>query len=295
MRATPAKAKTRKPAAKPPTRRKRRSRTEIHPTAIVARTAELADGVHIGPYAIIGPRVRIGAGTRVGPHAVIEGHTTIGTENQIFQFAALGAMTPDLKYRGEDSQLIIGDRNSIREFATLHPGTAVGGMVTRVGDDNLCMPYTHVAHDCLLGSHIVMANGAQLGGHVTVQDYAVFGALVGVHQFSTVGESAMLGAGAMVPLDVAPFCSAAGDRAVLHGLNLVGLQRRGFEAETISTLKRAYRIMFRSGLKLVAAAARIRAELPASFEVERFVTFVERSERGVCRPAGAVADAEGED
>ncbi len=295
MRATPAKVKTRKPAAKRAARPKRRSARDIHPTAVVARGAELADGVRIGPYVIIGPGVRLGAGTRVGPHAVIEGHTTIGEENVIFQFAAIGAITPDLKYRGEDSQLIIGNRNSIREFATLHPGTAVGGMITRIGDDNLCMPYSHVAHDCRLGSHIVMANGAQLGGHVTVQDYAVFGALVGVHQFSTVGESAMLGAGAMVPLDVPPFCSAAGDRAVLHGLNLIGLQRRGFAPETIRTLKRAYRIMFRSGLKVSEAAARSRAELPPSPEVERFLGFIEGSARGVCRPAGPASGAEGED
>ena len=295
MKATRLKVSKRKVAAKSTPRRKRAGATDVHPTALVAPQAELAAGVSVGPYAIIGPRVRIGAATRIGPHAVIEGHTTIGAENQIFQFAAIGAITPDLKYRGEDSQLVIGDRNSIREFATLHPGTAVGGMITQLGDDNLLMPYTHVAHDCRLGNHIVMANGAQLGGHVTVQDYAVFGALVGVHQFSTIGESVMLGAGAMVPLDVPPFCNATGDRAVLHGLNLVGLRRRGFGDETISLLKRAYRIMFRSGLKVADAVARVRAEVPATPEVDRFVAFIENSSRGVCRPPAHAATGDRED
>jgi len=295
MKVKRAKVSKQKVAAKSAPRRRRTSTTEVHPTAVVARGAELAAGVSVGPYAIIGARVRIGAATRVGPHAVIEGRTTIGADNQIFQFAAIGAITPDLKYRGEDSQLVIGDRNSIREFATLHPGTAVGGMITRVGDDNLLMPYTHVAHDCLLGNHIVMANGAQLGGHVTVQDYAVFGALVGVHQFSTIGESVMLGAGAMVPLDVPPFCNATGDRAVLHGLNVVGLRRRGFGDETISLLKRAYRIMFRSGLKVADAIARIRAEVPRGPEVDRFVAFIESSPRGVCRPPAHATAGEREE
>jgi UDP-N-acetylglucosamine acyltransferase len=295
MKVTRAKASKRKVAAKSAPRRRRTGTTEVHRTAVVARGAELAAGVSIGPYAIIGAQVRIGAATRVGPHAVIEGHTTIGVDNQIFQFAAIGAITPDLKYRGEDSQLVIGDRNSIREFATLHPGTAVGGMITRVGDDNLLMPYTHVAHDCRLGNHIVMANGAQLGGHVTVQDYAVFGALVGVHQFSTIGESVMLGAGAMVPLDVPPFCNATGDRAVLHGLNVVGLRRRGFGDETISLLKRAYRIMFRSGLKVADAVARIRAEVPRAPEVDRFLAFIESSPRGVCRPPAHATAGEREE
>jgi UDP-N-acetylglucosamine acyltransferase len=255
----------------------------IHPTAVVDAGAEVAEEVEVGPYAIIGPRVRIGPGTTVGPHAVIEGRTTIGAGNRIFQFAAIGAITPDLKYQGEDSQLIIGDRNSIREFATLHPGTAVGGMVTRVGNDNLLMPYTHVAHDCSLGDHIVMANGAQLGGHVTLQDYVVVSALVGVHQFSKIGESAILGAGSMVTQDVAPFCNATGDRAVLHGLNTIGLQRRGFSEETIATLKKAYRLMFRTGLKVHEAARRIRETLPRLSEIERFLRFIESSERGICR------------
>jgi UDP-N-acetylglucosamine acyltransferase len=265
--------------------RERRPSCFVHPTAIVAPSAELDADVSVGPYAVIGPHVCVGRGTTVGPHAMIEGHTTIGAENRIFQFAAIGAITPDLKYRGEDSQLIVGDRNTIREFTTLHPGTAVGGMITRVGNDNLLMPYTHVAHDCTVGDHNIMANGAQLGGHVSIENYVVVSALVGIHQFTKIGESVILGAGAMVAQDVAPFCNATGDRAVLYGLNVIGLRRRGFSEETIATLKRAYRIMFRSGHRVAAALARIRTDLPALPELERFVRFIERSERGVCRPA----------
>jgi UDP-N-acetylglucosamine acyltransferase len=255
----------------------------IHPTAIVAPGAELDSGVAVEPYAIIGPRVRIGRGTHVGAHAVLDGHTTIGCDNRIFNHASVGAITQDLKYRGEDSELIIGDHNIIREFATLNTGTAGGGMVTRLGNHNLVMNYSHIAHDCLLGNHTIIANGVQLGGHVVLEDYVFAGALVGVHQFVKVGESAILGAGAMVSQDVPPFCNATGDRARLHGLNLVGLQRRGLAAELIRDIKRAYRLMFRSGLKVAEAAARIRAEVPASPEVTHFLTFIETSERWVCR------------
>jgi len=255
----------------------------IHPTAIVAAGAELGPGVRIGAYSIVGPRVKIGARTVVGPHVVIEGNTTIGEENHIFQFAAVGAEPQDLKYRGEDSVLIIGNRNRIREFATLHPGTAGGGMVTRIGDGNLLMNYTHVAHDSILGNGNIMANGAQLAGHVLVEDFVVIGAMAGIHQFARVGESAIIGAGSMVSQDVPPFCNATGDRATLHGLNGVGLKRRGLTAETQAALKRAYKLMFQSGLKVVDAAARIRGEITGVAEVEKFVAFIEKSERGVCR------------
>ncbi|MGH3054478.1 MAG: acyl-ACP--UDP-N-acetylglucosamine O-acyltransferase, partial [Gaiellaceae bacterium] len=186
-------------------------------------------------------------------------------------------------YRGEDSDLIIGDHNIIREFTTLSIGTAGGGMTTRVGNHNLLMNYSHIAHDSQLGSHNIIANGVQLAGHVVIEDYCVLGALSGVHQFVKVGESAILGAGAMVSQDVAPFCNATGDRARLHGLNLIGLKRRGFSTEIVRDIKHAYRIMFRSGLKVAEAAARIRAEVPASREVTHFLAFIEASERGVCR------------
>lgn len=256
---------------------------DIHPTALVAPEAQLAADVTVGAYSIIGPRVRIGSGTVVGPHVVIEGRTTIGARNQLFQFASVGAVPQDLKYHGEDSELVIGDGNRIREFCTLQPGTAGGGMITRVGDGNLLMNYAHIAHDCLLGDRNIVANGTQLGGHVVIEDGVVVGALSGIHQFVRLGESAIIGAGSMVSQDVPSFCNATGDRAHLHGLNTIGLKRRGCSDETISALKRAYRIMFHSNLRVGEAVARIRAELPGIPEVERFAAFVERSERGVCR------------
>jgi UDP-N-acetylglucosamine acyltransferase len=259
------------------------SRPDIHPTAIVAPEAELGADVRVGPYAVIGPQVRIGPGTTVGPHAVVEGRTTIGARNQIFQFAAIGAVPQDLKYHGEPSELHIGDDNRIREFCTLQPGTEGGGMVTRVGDGNLLMNYSHVAHDCLIGDHNVVANGTQLGGHVIIESRVVVGALCGIHQFARLGESCLIGAGSMVSQDVPPFCNATGDRATLHGLNTLGLKRRGLSDETIAALKRAYRIMFQAGLRVAGAAARIRHQLAGIPEVERFVTFVEQSQRGVCR------------
>lgn len=259
------------------------SNPRIHPTALVAPGAELDDDVEIAAYASVGPKVRIGRGTRVGLHTVVDGRTSIGCNNQIFHHVSVGAVPQDLKYRGEDSELLIGDDNVIREFATLHLGTSGGGMITRVGDHNLLMNYSHIAHDCQLGSHNIVANGAQLAGHVLVQDYVIIGALVGVHQFVKIGESAILGAGAMVSQDVPPFCNATGDRARLHGLNLVGLKRRGFSPELVRNLKRAYRCMFQSGLKVAEAVARARAEIPTSAEVEHFLSFIQASERGVCR------------
>jgi UDP-N-acetylglucosamine acyltransferase len=255
---------------------------KIHPTAIVAPGAEIGSGVEIGPFAVIGPRVRLGSLTVVGPHVVIDGNTDIGAENRIFQFASVGAEPQDLKYHGEPSRLVIGDRNRIREFATLQPGTEGGGMETQVGHDNLIMAYSHVAHDCTVGSHVVLANGVQLGGHVTIDDYAILGALSGVHQFVRVGESAIVGAGSMVSQDVPPYCNATGDRARLIGLNTIGVRRRGLEA-AIPALKGAYRVLFRSGLTVADAVARARADFPNVAEVERIAAFVERSERGVCR------------
>jgi len=255
----------------------------VHPTAIVAPGAELDPTVEVGPYAIIGPKVRIGAGTRVGPHAVIDGRTTIGRDNVIFHHASVGAVPQDLKFRGEDSELVIGDGNTIREFVTLHLGTSGGGMVTRVGDHNLLMAYAHVAHDTVLGNHNILANGVQLAGHVRVANYVVAGALSAVHQFARIGDSALLGAGSMVSQDVAPYCNATGDRATLHGLNVIGLRRRSFSAETIHDIKEAYRIVFRSGLKLIDAVARVRSEVRSSPEIDAFVEFVAATERGLCR------------
>jgi UDP-N-acetylglucosamine acyltransferase len=260
--------------------------TRIHPTAIVAPGAELDDEVEVGPYAVIGEHVRIGRGTRVGPHAVIENRTTIGAGSRIFQFAAVGAIPQDLKYRGEPSELVLGERNVVREFATLHIGTEGGGGVTVVGDDNLLMNFCHVAHDCRIGSRAVLANGATLGGHVTVADHVIVGGLAAVHQFVRLGESAMAAGGAIVVQDVPPYCVAAGNRATLAGLNVEGLRRRGFAADVTRALRRAYRAVFRSGVPLRQAVETVRAELGSVAEVARFLDFVETSKRGVCRVRG---------
>jgi len=254
----------------------------IHPAAVVDRRAELASDVRIGPYAVIGPQVRIGAGTWIGPHAVVDGRTTIGAGNRIFPFASVGTIPQDLKYRGEPSTLEIGDRNTLREYVSVNPGTEGGGMVTVIGHGCLLMVSSHVAHDCRLGDSVILANGAALGGHVVVHDHAIVGGLAGVHQFTRVGESALCAAGAMVSQDVPPFCVVAGDRARLYGLNLLGLRRRGFSAETIRALKRAYRLLFQGGARHEALEATRRAlgQVP---EVARLCEFVASSTRGVCR------------
>ncbi len=271
------------------------AQTSIHPSAVIAPGAELDSGVQVGPYAVIGPHVRIGQNTTIGPHAVIEGYTTIGCENRIFQFASVGAIPQDQKYQGEDSRLHMGDRNTIREFATLNTGTTGGGMVTQVGNDNLFMVYSHVGHDCQIGDHVVMANCATLAGHVTLEDYVGVGGLVGIHQFARIGESAYLGAGAMVSLDVPPYCMAQGDRVRLLGLNLVGLKRRGFGDAQLGALKKAYRILFGESLGLKEALERVsREHAAASDEVRHLVEFISHSQRGICRPRGNTGQ-EGED
>ncbi len=267
--------------------------SKIHPSAVIAPGAELGPEVEVGPYAVIGPQVRIGARSYIGPHAVIEGRTTIGCDNRIFQFASIGAIPQDKKYQGENSELIIGDGNAIREFATLHLGTTGGGMVTRVGNHNLFMNYSHVAHDCRIADYVVLANGATLAGHVTVESFVTVGGLVAIHQFTRIGESALLAGGAMVSQDVPPYCTATGDRAHLHGLNLIGLKRRGVSAEDISLLKKAYRTLFAEGLPLKEALARVREDAPASPTVAHLVEFIAASQRGLCRPRGT-ADPEGD-
>jgi UDP-N-acetylglucosamine acyltransferase len=256
---------------------------EIHETAIVDKRAEIAGDVEIGPYCVVGPRVKIGKGTKLKYHVVVQGRTTLGAGNTLFSFASVGSEPQDLKYKGEPSELLIGDRNTIREYVSLNPGTTGGGMVTRVGDGNLLMMYCHIAHDCILGDRNVIANGATLGGHVVIQDYVIVGGLVGVHQFVKIGTSAILGAGSMVSKDVPPFCNATGDRARLRGLNLEGLRRRGFDTAKVDELKKAYRIIFQSKMKTVDALKKVRAEIPYSAEIDLLVSFVESSQRGVCR------------
>jgi UDP-N-acetylglucosamine acyltransferase len=255
----------------------------IHPTAIIAFGAQIDPSVEIGPYAVIGPKVRIGAGTTVGAHAVIEGDTTIGRKNRIFQLAALGAIPQDLKYAGEETSLRIGDENQIREYATMHVGTKGGGGVTRVGNRNLFMANSHVAHDCTVGDGCVLANCSALAGHVLVEDHVTIGGLAGVHQFTRLGRYAFVAAGAVVVQDVPPYCIAQGDRARLAGVNTTGLARHGFDAGLIARVKSAYRILFRGQIGLSEALARVRAELGDCPEIDHLVRFVEASERGVTR------------
>jgi UDP-N-acetylglucosamine acyltransferase len=260
-----------------------RAETDIDPRAVIDPGAQFDEGVRIGPFAVIGGEVCIGKGTVVGPHAVIEGRTTIGSDNRIFQFASVGAMPQDLKYSGEASELVIGHRNRIREFVTLHPGTEGGGMVTRIGDDNLFMAYSHVAHDCTIGSSVIMANAATLGGHVTLEDGAIMGGLSGIHQFCKVGRQAFIAAGAIVVMDVTPFSTVQGDRARLAGLNLEGLKRSGVSPDAISGLKKAFRILFRSGLALEEGVTRARAEAGKYTEVKYLLDFITSSGRGITR------------
>lgn len=255
----------------------------IHPTAIVAHGAELDPTVEVGPYAIIGPKVRIGAGTRVGSHAVIDGRTTIGRDNRISPFASIGGVPQDLKYAGEDSTLEIGDANQIREYVTLHIGTAKGAGTTRIGSGCLFMASSHVAHDCVVGDHCILDNSVALAGHVNLDDHVIIGGLSGVHQFTRIGRRAFIGAASLVASDVPPYCMAQGDRARLMGLNTVGLTRAGLAPETIAKLKAAYKMLFRGGLGQREAISQLRALYGDTPEVAELLGFVEGSERGVAR------------
>ena len=216
----------------------------VHPTAIVAPTANLAEGVSIGPYSIIGENVTIGEGTTVGPHVVIDGYTKIGKNNHIFQFASLGSSPQDLKYRGEPSELHLGDNNTIREYVTLQPGTQTGCMVSKIGNNNLFMVGSHVGHDAVVGDSNVFANYCSLAGHVIIENRVTIGGLSGVHQFVRVGQLSILGAGAMVAQDIPPFCIAHGDHAKLVGINKVGVSRAGYSSQEISQLRKLYRQFF---------------------------------------------------
>ncbi len=255
----------------------------IHPQAIVHPGAALGRDVHIGAFSIIGEQVEIGDGTWIGPHVVINGPTRIGRNNRIFQFASVGEIPQDLKFAGETSWLEIGDGNTIRECCTLSRGTAGGGAVTRVGNDNLFMAYAHVAHDCQVGNHTVFANGATLAGHVEVGDYAILGGLSAVHQFCRLGAHIMVGGGSIVLQDVPPYLMVQGNTAKAFGLNLRGLKRRGFSAEAIDALKEAYRTLYRSGLTVSAALEQLQELAQRQREVAEFVAFVRGTERGIVR------------
>jgi UDP-N-acetylglucosamine acyltransferase len=260
-----------------------KKKVDIHPTAIVHKWAVIGEDVSIGPYSIIGEGVKIGSRTKIGPHVVIYGPTQIGEDCNFFQFSAIGGLPQDLKFKGEETNIRIGDRNTFREFVTIHRASSHGTGETVIGNDNYLMAYVHIAHDCILGNHIIMANGATLGGHIEIQDYAIVGGLSAIHQFTRVGSYAMVGGCSAVVQDLPPYMTAVGNRAKLYGLNLVGLRRHGFSEETIKILKKAYRILFRSKLTLKEASEKVREEIKGSSEVDYLLDFIEKSERGICR------------
>jgi UDP-N-acetylglucosamine acyltransferase len=261
------------------------SETIVHPTAVVSPHAELGRGVSVGPFAVMGDGVRVGDHTRVGSHVVIEGPTTIGEGNVVFPFASLGHPPQDLKYTGEPTELRVGDRNQIREYVTLHRGTAGGGGVTSVGDDNLLMVSAHVAHDCKIGNRCILANAATLAGHVTVEDDATIGAFSAVHQFCRVGRHAFVGGGSIVVQEPLPFSRCQGNHARCFGENAVGLRRKGFADDQVHRLHRAFRLLLASKLNTSQAVEAIRADaaLIADPNVVYLVEFIESSERGVIK------------
>jgi UDP-N-acetylglucosamine acyltransferase len=259
--------------------------TQIHPTAIIAPGAKLAPDVVVGPYCILGDRVELGPGVSLQAHVVIAGRTTVGAGTRIFPFASIGQEPQDLKYRGEDSSLVIGCRNIIREYVTMNPGTAGGGMVTRVGSDCLFMAGTHIAHDCQIADHVIMANNSTLGGHVVVEEYAFLGGICAVHQFVRIGRHAMIGGMSGAERDVIPYGQVIGVRAKLTGLNIIGMQRRGFSREDIQAVRNAYQLLFHAEGTFsdrIGETARRFAGVPP---VEDIVAFVRaESSRGILQP-----------
>ncbi|SHE64182.1 acyl-[acyl-carrier-protein]--UDP-N-acetylglucosamine O-acyltransferase [Modicisalibacter ilicicola DSM 19980] len=255
----------------------------IHPTAIVDPAALLADDVEVGPFSVIGPDVEIGAGSRIGPHVVIQGPTRLGRRTRVFQFASVGEECQDKKYAGEPTRLEMGDDNIIREGVTLHRGTVQDRGVTTIGSRNLLMAYAHVGHDCVIGDDCILANQVTLGGHVTVGDHVILGGLVAVHQFCHIGVHAMCGGGSIVTKDVPAYLMINGHPAQAHGLNLVGLKRRGFSREALHALTDAYRIVYRQGLTLEQALERLEAQDSRPAEVDTFMASLRASTRGITR------------
>jgi UDP-N-acetylglucosamine acyltransferase len=249
----------------------------VHPKA------RIAEGVEIGPYSVIGEQVSIGKDTKIASHVVIDGWTTIGERNQIHSFSSIGTQPQDIGYKNDETYLIIGNDNVIRECATIHRATTKEDRKTEIGDKNFLMAYSHVAHDCKLGNNIIMANSVALGGHIVIEDYSILGGIVAVHQFVRIGAYAIIGGQSAVSQDIPPYVSAAGNRAKLYGLNLVGLKRRGFSDAVINNLKKAYKIIFRSGMTIEEAIKKVADELPDCREVTYFVDFMRHSKRGVTR------------
>ena len=257
--------------------------TNVHPTAVVSPHARVGSDCHVGPFSIIGDEVELKDGVRLESHVVIDGRTVIGEETQVFPFVSIGLPPQDLKYGGEPSETRIGRRNHIREFVTIHRGTAGGGMLTQIGDDCLLMAQAHVAHDCILGDGVIMANAATLAGHVVIEDNANVGAYSGVHQFCRVGREAYIGGYSVVVKDALPFALTVGNHARCYGLNTTGMKRRGYSTEIIHSLHRAFHLLLSSKLNTSQALEKIAEEIEDSAEVERLVEFIQSSRRGVTK------------
>jgi UDP-N-acetylglucosamine acyltransferase len=255
----------------------------IHPSAVVSPKARIGDGCFIGPYSIIGDDVELEDGVRLESHCVIDGKTIIGADTHVFPFVSIGLASQDLKYHGEPSETKIGTRNNIREFVTIHRGTAGGGMVTKVGDDCLIMAQAHIAHDCIVGSGVIMANAATLAGHVIIEDRANIGAYSGVHQFCRVGKEAYVGGYSVVVKDALPFALTVGNHAKCYGLNITGMKRKGYPRTTIDALHHAFRLLLSAKLNTAQAIERINVEISESVEVAELVRFIQSSERGVTK------------
>ena len=256
---------------------------DVHPTALVAKGAQLGRGVVVGPYCVIGPKVVLGDNVHVGSHVTIEGRTQVGARSRIYQFATIGVVPQDLKFNGEDAELSLGEENSVRQYVNISIGTESGGGRTVIGRRNLIMVYVHVAHDCQIGDNIVLVNGVSLAGHVVIHDHAFVGGHAAVHQFVRIGARAMIAGGSMVTQDVPPCVTVQGDRAVPVGLNVIGLKRAGYTADGLRDIKAMYQLLYKEGLTLEDSVARIEAEVPEGPDRQRFVDFLRTSERGVCR------------
>lgn len=255
----------------------------IHSTAVVDPGASLGENVTIGPYAVVGPNVELGSRVEVGPHAVIEGHTTIGEGSHIFNFSSIGQIPQDIHYAGEPTRVEIGKNCWIREFVSIHRGTEKGGGLTRVGNECMIMAYAHVAHDCRVGDSVQLANAVTLAGHVEVQDFAVIGGLTAVHQFARIGRNTFIGGASAISMDVVPFASAAGNRARVTGVNVVGLRRHGFSEEVIKAIRNSHRTIFRSNLRLEQAIEEVEAKFATCPEVQFVLEFLQTGQRGICR------------
>ena len=255
----------------------------IHATAVIDSSAKIADSVEIGPYSIIGENVEIGEKTWIGPHVVIQGPCKIGAENKLFQFSSIGEVPQDKKFHGETSFLEIGDRNTIREFATINRGTEDGGGTTRIGNDNWLMAYIHIAHDCQIGDNTIFANNASLAGHAIIEDFVILGGFTLVHQFCKIGQHAFCGMGSAISKDVPPYLMVSGSPAHAHGLNSEGIKRKGFSKEAMKALRDAYKMIYRSSNTIEVAKVELKPLADKFPEVQNMLTFIEKSERGILR------------